>query len=214
MARPDHYPAGHERVMTPVELAGLRPHRRALLAGARGRVLDLGGGIGDHFSAYPPSVDVTVLGADPLVRPTVARRGLTATVPIELVDGTLPRVDWPDGSFDTVVTNFVLCSVPSLRATVAEIDRLLAPDGALLFCEHVPGRGLVRAMAGLVRSAWGPLNSGCQLDRDIPEQLRHSGFIVGGVRRFTLLTASLALRSCAIGKAAIRPIPAGSGGTP
>src|SRR4029078_235456 len=55
----------------------------------------------------------------------------------EVVDATVERLPFPDATFDTVVVTFVLCSVPSRGAALAEIARVRKPSGRLLFLEHV-----------------------------------------------------------------------------
>ncbi len=49
----------------------------------------------------------------------------------------MPALPLADGRFDTVVCTYVLCSVEDQAAALAEIARMLAPGGALLFLEHV-----------------------------------------------------------------------------
>lgn len=44
---------------------------------------------------------------------------------------------FPDGSFDTVVVTFTLCSVPDEQVALSEITRVLAPGGRLLFFDPV-----------------------------------------------------------------------------
>jgi ubiquinone/menaquinone biosynthesis C-methylase UbiE len=42
-----------------------------------------------------------------------------------------------DGSFDTVVCTFSLCTIPDERQAVAETYRVLRPGGRFLWIEHV-----------------------------------------------------------------------------
>nr|WP_258096782.1 class I SAM-dependent methyltransferase [Salinibacter sp. 10B] len=43
----------------------------------------------------------------------------------------------PTASADIVISTLVLCSVPDLEETLAELRRILKPGGRLLFIEHV-----------------------------------------------------------------------------
>ncbi|HEX8753851.1 MAG TPA: hypothetical protein VF731_10585, partial [Solirubrobacterales bacterium] len=50
------FSAMYDRAMAGTEDAGLREKRRALLAGASGRVLELGAGTGANLELYPEAV--------------------------------------------------------------------------------------------------------------------------------------------------------------
>ena len=54
-----------------------------------------------------------------------------------LVDAPAERLPFADGSVDTVVSTFVLCTVDAPDLALREIARVLRPDGQLLFIEHV-----------------------------------------------------------------------------
>ena len=111
--------------------------RRKVLSAATGRTLEIGFGSGLNAPHYPPTVTELVgldvnAGMEPLAR---ARLG-EATVPTELVyvDGT--SLPFDDGSFDSVVTTWTLCSVPDVDALLAEAARVLGPEGRFHFVEH------------------------------------------------------------------------------
>ena len=53
------------------------------------------------------------------------------------VDAPAEQLPFPDGSVDTVVSTFVLCTVDAPELALREIVRVLRPDGQLLFLEHV-----------------------------------------------------------------------------
>jgi SAM-dependent methyltransferase len=83
----------------------------------------------------------------------------------------------PDRSFDTIVCTYTLCTIPAPDSALAEMHRVLAPGGKLLFSEH--GRApdeSVRRWQQRLQPLWGPLAGGCQLGRDIPGLLRAAGF--------------------------------------
>src|SRR5438105_1544554 len=127
--------AVYDRFMAPVERAGLTDRRRSLLARARGRVLEVGGGTGVNLPLYRDVVSVTVLEPDAHMRRRLLDRVVQATVPVEVHEAGIDDAPFADGSFDTVVTSLVLCSVPDLDGALARIRRWLAPDGRLLFLE-------------------------------------------------------------------------------
>jgi ubiquinone/menaquinone biosynthesis C-methylase UbiE len=113
------------------ERAGQARTRAQLLAGARGRVLEVGAGHGLNLAHYPSGVDELVL-TDP--SPWMLARAPAGT---DIRQAGLPSLPFADGRFDTVVCTYVLCSIDDQAAALAEIARVLAPGGALLFLEHV-----------------------------------------------------------------------------
>jgi ubiquinone/menaquinone biosynthesis C-methylase UbiE len=113
------------------ERAGQAATRGELLADAQGRVLEVGAGHGLNLAHYPPDLDELVL-TDP--SPWMLSR---APAGADIRQAGLPALPFADGRFDTVVCTYVLCSVEDQSAALAEIARVLAPGGSLLFLEHV-----------------------------------------------------------------------------
>src|SRR3954447_425461 len=115
-----------------------RELRRRLLAGLHGAVIEVGCGDGRSFEHYPPSVTrLLAVEPDPTARAAAIERARTTAVPIEVVEGTAEALPAQDGSFETVVSMGVLCTVPDPAATLAEVRRVLWPAGELRFWEHV-----------------------------------------------------------------------------
>ncbi|MEC7889877.1 MAG: class I SAM-dependent methyltransferase, partial [Pseudomonadota bacterium] len=88
-------------------------------------------------------------------------------------------IPFPDGSFDTVVCTYTLCSVDDPTSVLSELRRILAQNGRLLFLEH--GRAPDAAVARwqeLIEPVWKPLAGGCHLTRPIGSALRAAGFAV------------------------------------
>jgi ubiquinone/menaquinone biosynthesis C-methylase UbiE len=120
------------------EEAGLREERRQLLAGAEGEVIELGAGTGLNLNLYPEEVTRLVLTEpDRHMRRRLRRRLETLGRPAEIVDASAESLPFPDATFDTAVVTLVLCSVPDQQTALAEIARVLKPEGRLLFLEHV-----------------------------------------------------------------------------
>ena len=99
-----------------LEEAGLGERRDELLAGLRGRVVEIGAGNGMNFRHYPVGVThVLAVEPEPLLRELAGREAeavrRTTGVPIEVVDGTADRLPADDGSFDAAIASLVLCSV-------------------------------------------------------------------------------------------------------
>src|SRR3954452_11207404 len=132
------FAAFYDRVSKGSEEAGLREERRQLLGAAEGATLEIGAGTGLNLEHYPAAVTRLVLAEpDEHMRRRLARRVAEVSPSSEIVDESAERLPFPDGSFDTVIVTFVLCSVPQQEAALAEVTRVLKPGGRLLFLEHV-----------------------------------------------------------------------------
>jgi SAM-dependent methyltransferase len=163
-----------------------RELRRRLLAGLRGRVVEVGCGDGRAFEHYPPEVEhVLAVEPDPAAREAAAARAREAAVPIEVVDGSAGALPAGDGAFDAAVLVWVLCSVPDPAAALRELRRVLVPGGELRFYEHV--RSANAAFRALQRAGdrlfWTRALGGCETARDTEAAIRAAGFEIVRLER-------------------------------
>lgn len=132
------YAAMYDLFNEPAERAGLRQQRHDLLAQATGATIEIGAGTGLNLPHYPPTVTrLALIEPDPQMTRRLRRRAARLGRDAEIIDATAGQLPFPDASFDTAVVTFALCSVPDEQAALAEITRVLAPGGRLLFLEHV-----------------------------------------------------------------------------
>ena len=132
------FAAGYDRFMASAERNDLGARRDALLAHARGRVLELGAGTGVNLDHYGPEVTELVLlePADPMAD-RLERKVSASGVPARVIRAGAEQLPFEDGYFDAVVATLVLCTVTDPDRVLAEVQRVLAPGGRLLFLEHV-----------------------------------------------------------------------------
>jgi ubiquinone/menaquinone biosynthesis C-methylase UbiE len=132
------FAALYDTVSKGSEAAGMREERRQLLAGTEGATIEIGAGTGLNLEHYPEAVTRLVLAEpDRHMRRRLRRRVDALDRPAEVIDASVERLPFPDATFDTAVVTLVLCSVPDQEVALAEIARVLKPDGRLLFMEHV-----------------------------------------------------------------------------
>jgi ubiquinone/menaquinone biosynthesis C-methylase UbiE len=160
------------------EEAGVREWRRALLARARGDVVEIGAGTGLNLPLYP-ALDGRLILAEPdrSMRRQLCRRARALGRPrVEVVEVGAERLPWPDDSVDTMVATLVLCSVADPHRSLAEIARVLRPGGALIFLEHVAHDDPRRLRwQRWLEPLWKHLAGGCHLTRRTGEAIRESG---------------------------------------
>ena len=168
------FAALYERTMKDTEEAGLRDHRRAIVGRATGRVLEVGAGTGLNLDHYGPEVTELVL-TEP--EEPMARRLRAKATRGEIVEAGADRLPFPDDSFDTVVSTLVLCTVPDLDRAIAEIRRVLKPDGRLLLIEHVRSQDPKSAKwQDRLTPVWSFVGHGCHPNRDTAAALTRAGF--------------------------------------
>lgn len=199
------FSAVYDRGFKATEEAGLREMRRELLAQARGRVLELGAGTGLNLEHYPEAIEsLTLVEPDPhmtkQLREKLVRAGKAAQ--ISVVEAPGEDLPFPDDSFDAVAVTLVLCTVPDLGATLAEVRRVLAPGGQLLFLEHVRSHqpGLANWQDRL-ESPWRFLADGCHCNRDTVSAIDAAGFELGKVEEGSLPKMPAIIRPLATGAA-------------
>jgi ubiquinone/menaquinone biosynthesis C-methylase UbiE len=156
----------------------LLPFRQHVVGAAEGRVLEIGVGSGLNFPLYGPAVGA-VIGLEPsaeLLR-MAGPRARTAPVPVTLLDASAEAIPLESGSIDTVVTTWTLCTIPNASLALAEMRRVLRPNGALLFVEHgrAPEAGVAR-WQDRIDPFWSYLAGGCHLNRKMDDLVTAAGF--------------------------------------
>ncbi len=166
------------------ERSGMRDLRRETLAAARGRVLEIGAGTGLNVKLYPGAVTaITLAEPDAPMAARLRRRVSGASHPVEVLQAPAEQLPFADGSFDTVVSTLVLCTVADMAASLREIGRVLAPGGQLLFVEHVrAGHGRLVRWQERLHEPWRRFACGCHCNRDTAVALRDNGFAVERVQ--------------------------------
>lgn len=170
------FAAGYDRFTASMEDAGLREERRALVAEASGRTLEIGSGTGANVALYPAAVSELVC-SEP--EPPMARRLHAKHPEVTVVQASADALPFEDDSFDTAVATLVLCTVGDPAAALAEIQRVLRPGGRLLFLEHVRSENPRLARW---QDRWNPfqnrLGHGCHCNRDTGALLERSALVL------------------------------------
>jgi ubiquinone/menaquinone biosynthesis C-methylase UbiE len=153
----------------------LAEKKREIVAQVRGRVLEIGIGTGKTLPHYPKGIELVGVDISPkmLERAKVRARDFQGNV--SLLVGDVQALDFPDNSFDMVVTSCVFCSVTDPVQGFREINRVLRPDGISLHLEHVRSR---HAVIGKLMDLLNPMvvrMMGANINRDTGANIRKSG---------------------------------------
>ena len=163
-------------------------HRRQLVAGLEGRVIEIGAGDGRNFAHYPVTVsEVVAVEPEAHLRGLAEERAVRAPVKVRVIDGVAEQLPLDDGVFDAAVFSLVLCSVREPSAALAEVRRVLRSGGRLRYFEHVVApqgaahRGVQRLLDAII---WPRVGGGCHTARDTLASIRQSGLQVVDLERF------------------------------
>jgi ubiquinone/menaquinone biosynthesis C-methylase UbiE len=189
------FAAIYDPFMRKSEIACLREWRGELLGSLEGRVLEIGAGTGANLPFYPPTLERLVV-TDPdehmLKRLADARAGSGPRRAPEIVQAPADALPFADRAFDVVVSTLVLCSVPDVDRTLAEIRRVLVPGGRLVFLEHVAAgndQTKRRRWQGRVEPFWKRIAGNCHLTRDTAGSLTNAGFALHEIKNESMRKA-------------------------
>ena len=161
---------------------GLKPinkQREKVVPRAQGRVLEIGMGSGLNLRHYNASKVDMVWGLEPSegmrrkAKPAIEK----SDIEVDWLRLGSEKIPLEDNSADTVMLTYTLCTIANGSAALAEMRRVLKPEGRLLFCEHgeAPDQR-VRKWQQRVNPIWKRVFGGCHLDKQIPDMIRSANF--------------------------------------
>ena len=146
---------------------------------ARGDVLEIGIGSGLNLPFYRSQV-CHVYGVDPSLEPQQMARKRARDGPINvdfLLQSAEELLPLSEGSIDTVVMTWTLCSIAKAPTALQQMRRVLSTNGRLLFLEHgrAPDSGIA-TWQDRMTPLWKHLAGGCHLNRKVDELITRAGF--------------------------------------
>jgi ubiquinone/menaquinone biosynthesis C-methylase UbiE len=158
------------------ELARLRA---AWIPKARGEVLEIGIGSGLNLPFYSPEVQ-RVFGVEPSaeIQRMARKRAAAGSTTVEFLSQSAEeRLPLANGSVDTIVVTWTLCSIANAPKALDQVKRVLKRSGRLIFVEHgrSPDPGVV-VWQDRLTPFWKHLAGGCHLNRKVDELIAGAGF--------------------------------------
>jgi ubiquinone/menaquinone biosynthesis C-methylase UbiE len=141
-----------------------------------GRLLEIGVGTGKNLPYYGKAHSVTAIDLSPKMLKRAEANALRIEVDLRLMDAQ--SMEFMDGSFDSVVSTFVFCSVPDPVLGLREASRVLRPAGRVYLLEHVlsgkqPMRWLLQRLNGVVSTI-----GGANVNRETVANVQAAGFTI------------------------------------
>ncbi len=148
----------------------MEKYRPSVASQAFGTVLEIGFGSGLNLPCYDYknitklyALDIS-LGLFDLAKESIEQ----VKFPVEFINASAEKIPLADGSVDSVVSTWSLCSIPHPSVALGEVFRVLKPGGKFIFIEH--GKFPKGFMVN-IQKFLSPLSEffygGCSLDRGI-----------------------------------------------
>ncbi|MBI5119110.1 class I SAM-dependent methyltransferase [Candidatus Poribacteria bacterium] len=153
----------------------LAKKKHEMIKQTKGTVLEVGVGTGKSLSHYPKGVELVGIDISPkmLARAEARAKDFPGRLTLKVAD--VQSLEFPDNSFDMVVTSCVFCSVTDPVQGFREINRVLKSGGVGLHLEHVRSK---HPLIGKIMDILNPLvvrMAGANINRDTAENIRKSG---------------------------------------
>jgi ubiquinone/menaquinone biosynthesis C-methylase UbiE len=149
-------------------------------------VLELAVGAGANFPFYPPGIKITAADFSEAMLEKAKLAARHHRIDSVFVCSDIEEMNFPDHSFDTIVSTLSFCSYDNPLMVLDKISRWCRPDGQILFMEH--GISSNPAVSAL-QKALNPLLYrvyGCHYTRNILGQIRESGLKINKVESYWL----------------------------
>ena len=199
------FAAGYDTFQAGIERNFLGAIRDEMLAGARGRVVEIGSGTGVNLEHYPRSIDELVCTEpeEPMAK-RLRRKAHASDLNVSVVHAPAEALPFDDDSFDTAVATLVLCTVTDPAASLREVGRVLRPGGRLVFIEHVRADepGLAKWQDRL-HPLWVRFGHGCHCNRPTLDTIEASPLEVESQRRDRIPKAPPIVRPLLTGVAVV-----------
>lgn len=167
----------------------IRKQREKIVPRAHGTVLEVGFGSGHNLPFYAADKVTRLYALEPSMemRARAEKRLRQSPLDVEMLDLPGEQIPIADGSVDSILITYTMCTIPDVAKAVGEMRRVLKPGGEMFFCEHglAPDAGVAKWQNRL-NGVWGALGGGCNLNRDIPALIRAGGFTIDGLEEMYL----------------------------
>ena len=146
---------------------------------AEGIILEVGIGSGLNLPFYDKSKIIELWGIDPSkeINAMAKKVAKKEELNVKFISSSAENIPLPDNYFDTVLITYTMCTIPEVIKANNEIRRVLKDNGKMIFCEHglSPDEN-IKKWQNRINNFWGKIAGGCNINRNIPELIKRSGF--------------------------------------
>ena len=162
-----------------MQLPSLMDKRRELMLPIQGDVLEIGFGTGVNLPFYSAVDQLYALEPNRSVFALAQQRLEHAPFLVTHLAAAAEAIPLPEASVDHVVSTWTLCSVQNVSAVMAELRRVLKPNGTLHVVEHVlfdAAHPQLQRLQHWLTPVQKVLADGCHFNRNIEAEILAAGF--------------------------------------
>src|SRR6185369_13253838 len=112
-------------------ILGVARLRKKLLSKAAGKILEVACGTGLNIPMFPAGSDITAVDLSPNMLEVASANAAQYGLNVNLAVMDAEHLEFPDGSFDTVVSTLSTCTFPDPVKALQEIKRVCRPNGLI-----------------------------------------------------------------------------------
>lgn len=117
-------------------ILGVARLRKNLLSKATGKILEVACGTGQNFPLFASNSEITAVDLSPKMLEQARRSAIEHGLNVNLAVMDGEGLEFPDGTFDTVVSTLSTCTFPNPVKALQEMKRVCRPNGLILLLEH------------------------------------------------------------------------------
>lgn len=177
------FPRGCDFLMSMPHLA---QHRKEVLEGVSGNILEIGFGTGLNLAHYPASIKkIITVDVNPGMNALAQKRIDQSSIEVENLNLNGENLPMEDESFDSVVSTWTMCSIKNIDQALCEIYRVLKPGGRLFFIEHgLSDDPNVQKWQNRLNPLQKIFGDGCHINRKINNIIDKPNMIIERLQQF------------------------------
>ncbi len=168
-------------------ILGVARQRKQLMSKAHGEILDVACGTGLNFPYFPASSEVTAVDLSERMLDVAREKAADLNLNIQTRIMDAEKLEFADGSFDTVTTSLSTCTFPDPIQALREMKRVCRTGGLILLLEHGHSNlpWLAKFQDRNVLQHY-QQNAGCRWNQDPLDLVKTAGLKITHSRRFGL----------------------------
>ena len=168
-------------------ILGVARQRKQLMSKAYGKILDVACGTGLNLPFFPAASEITAVDLSQQMLDVARQKAIDLNLKIQTHVMDAEKLEFVDGSFDTVTSTLSTCTFPDPIQALQEMKRVCRTGGLILLLEHGHSRQplLANFQDRNVLSHY-QQNAGCRWNQDPLDLVKTAGLIIVDHKRFGL----------------------------